>query len=114
MVFFQFCAEKEGYLAEIVTKVEQTNMNAILDTDSCYWMGLTDLAAEGKFVWQHSFSPLGEYTNWFPGQPDNFNGDEDCVYQKYIDNWGWNDAICESNANYECVSIHALCQSYKS
>merc|ERR1739836_52739 len=99
----QFCEEKGGYLAEIVTEIEQTNLNAILDTDSCYWIGLSDLAAEGEFVWQHSYSPVGGYTNWLPRQPDNGNGnlEQDCVnlWQHNwfnFDQWGWDDENCEA------------------
>ena len=107
MVLFQFCAQQGGYLAEIVSKNEQTNLNTILRDDSQYWIGLSDLATEGKFVWQHSFSPLREYTNWFPGEPNNINN-EDCVSlwpHRPQGGWGWNDERCYTYR-------HALCKSY--
>ena len=104
MVLFQFCAQKGGYLAEIVSKIEQTNLNTILREDYRYWIGLTDLATEGKFVWQHAFSPLREYTNWIPGEPNNM-GNEDCVMiWPHKGGWGWNDGPCYTN-------LHALCKS---
>ena len=110
MVFFQFCA-KQGYnrltyLAEIMSKIEQTNLNTILRDDSRYWIGLSDLATEGKFVWQHSFSPLKEHTNWnwLPGEP-NDSGNEDCVcVHQRKGSWGWNDVRCY-------IDAHALCKS---
>merc|ERR1711973_707110 len=65
----QFCWEKGGYLAEILSQSEQTNVAALLNTGKFkfYWIGLNDMAFEGKFEWQHSFTPLGNYTNWIPG-----------------------------------------------
>ena len=109
-MLFQFCAQKGGYLAEIVSKIEQTNLNTILREDFRYWIGLTDLATEGKFVWQHAFSPLREcYTNWIPGEPNN-KENEDCVMiwhnHPHKGGWGWNDGSC-----YRGWDIHALCKS---
>ena len=106
MVLFQFCAQKGGYLAEIVSKIEQTNLNTILRDDSRYWIGMTDLATHGTFVWQHSFSPLGEYTNWLPGEPRN-RQNEDCVFlwpRRPQGGWGWDDGNCYTN-------FRALCKS---
>merc|ERR1712131_204518 len=69
----QFCEENGGYLAEILSQSQQNNLDALLNIGQCknYWIGLSDLAYEGKFEWQHSFTPLGEYTNWLSTQPDN-------------------------------------------
>ncbi len=55
------------------------------------WIGFSDEAAEGSFVW-YDQSPLG-YTNWAPGEP-NQSGDEDCT-QIYPDGM-WNDLSCAS------------------
>jgi len=41
------------------------------------WLGLTDQASEGHFVWM-SGEFVG-YSNWLPGQPDN-SGNEDYVH----------------------------------
>ena len=101
-----------------MSKTKQNSLNAILDTKSCYWIGLSDLAAEGKFVWQHSFSPLKNYTNWLPGEPNDYYGNEDCVMLKKGSHWGWIDEDCKATncGNYGPLGpfgpeIHALCQS---
>ena len=86
-------------MAEIVSKIEQTNWDTILRDDSWYWIGLSDLATEGKFVWQHSSSPLKEYTNWIPGEPNNV-GNEDCVLLRQ--RRGWNDGRCNTNHRALC------------
>ena len=114
MVLFQFCGKKGGYLAEIVSKIQHTNLNALLDAKSCYWIGLSDIAAENEFVWQHSYSPLGaKFTNWVPGEPNNagLRTDEDCVHLWHGGgHWGWNDMDCKTTHTEAC-SMYALCQS---
>ena len=97
MLMLQFCEEKGGYLAEILSQSEQTNLEALLNFGQYknYWIGLSDLAYEGKFEWQYSLTPLGEYTNWSSTQPDNAQGGEDCVMLWRKDNWSWNDLNCD-------------------
>merc|ERR1719391_811956 len=112
----QFCEEKGGYVAEILSQSEQTNLEALLNIgqDKNYWIGLSDLAYEGKFEWQHSFTPLGEYTNWTPPNPDDYGGDQDCVIMMEDYEWGWDDVDCEKNEKHVWQNvwqeIHALCQ----
>ena len=52
---FQFCGVKGGYLAEIQSEQESRLVASILHQDEAYWIGLTDLAHSGHYVWQHSF-----------------------------------------------------------
>ena len=97
-------------MADIVSRIEQTNLNTILRRDYLYWIGLSDLAIEGRFVWQPSLSPLRGYTNWDQGEPNNkvWRGvDEDCVLlwtRGRQGGWGWNDSRCQTNR-------YALCKS---
>merc|ERR1712198_163427 len=101
----QFCVGKGGYLAEIKSEEEQNSLNAFLSWDDCYWIGLSYAHVEGKWIWQHSFSPLGDYTNWHSGEPNGAEK-EDCVIQlNGGGDWGWHDVACEV---YE--KTHALCQ----
>ena len=51
------------------------------------WIGLNDVAVEGVYTWV-SGQPLS-YTNWFPGEPNNF-GNEDYVHIYYFSPQ-WND-----------------------
>ena len=57
----QLCNEKGGWLAEIKTADEQAALDSILDSQAQaeYWIGLTDMAEKGKWVWQHSNQTLG-------------------------------------------------------
>ena len=44
----QFCWENGGHLAEFSSSEEEARVDDILATDLDYWIGLTDLASEGK------------------------------------------------------------------
>ncbi|XP_048729821.1 perlucin-like [Ostrea edulis] len=60
-----------------------------------YWIGLTDIKFEGHFIWTHSKHSLNGSIYWLPGQPDNANGIQHCVYMR---NEGgqflWDDIDC--------------------
>merc|ERR1712098_793943 len=107
----EFCYEKEGYLAEITSHEEETLLDSILLADIEYWIGLSDFASEGTWVWQDSHKHA-EYTNWAPTEPNNGNGaNEDCVVKSFVPELGkpgWNDYTCDFSA-YN-VGIHALCE----
>ena len=49
------------------------------------WIGLSDIQVEGVFQWVNG-EPLN-LTYWSPGQPDNFSGIEDYVYDNGNGNW---------------------------
>ena len=67
------------------------------------WIGGTDAASEGTWVWSPSNTPLS-YTNWYSGQPDNHLGGEDCLMFNFPHGNGgkWNDANCQSALKYVC------------
>ena len=98
-------------MAEILSQSEQSNLEALLNIGQYkdYWIGLSDLAYEGKFEWQHSITPLGEYNDWSEGNPDNHQGNEDCVHITGQYGWRWDDFVCDNNF-FDTQEIHALCQ----
>ena len=65
----------------LVTINDVAENNWVFDTFSFYgdinrhlWIGLNDAAQEGTFVWS-SGEPVG-YSNWYPGEPNNYNNDD--------------------------------------
>ena len=97
-LFFQFCEEKGGWLAEILSPEENSSLKQ-LSIGFTYWIGLTDSAVEGQFVWQHSSKPLN-WSNWADNQPDDNDGDEDCVVVTGLPGQQqWNDEACTFSRN---------------
>ena len=109
-------------------------MDEFLNDGVYYWLGLTDLAHEGHnhnsfvmfavnmtylfagiFKWEEGHDQA-DYTNWWPGEPNNVGEKEDCVLkslQSYEsapidDRIGWDDFPCDKETIHE-FSIHALC-----
>ena len=91
-----------------LASVQSASENALLVTaaagNSRVWIGGTDAASEGTWVWSPSGTPLS-YTNWNSGEPNNW-GNEDCLEF----NWKspglgkWNDVPCNLERKYVCES----------
>ncbi|XP_046332048.2 perlucin-like [Haliotis rufescens] len=70
--------------------------------DSNYYIGGSDLAREGTFLWEGGRPLSGGYQNWASGQPDNYKGDEDCLVIWKAFGYRWNDATCSHKHNFIC------------
>ena len=72
------------------------------------WIGLSDEAVEGKFVWVKSGRAV-KYTNWADGEPNNGAdlGDETCVHM-YTGRRRWNDLFCNEMFYFVCEYINIL------
>jgi hypothetical protein len=67
-----------GYLVAINDAAEQNYIVATYaNTSYAYWIGLSDAASEGSFVWD-SGEPV-TYSNFCSGEPNNYLGIEDYV-----------------------------------
>lgn len=81
-----------GYLVAINSDAETAFLLANFPATE-HWIGLSDEIVEGTFVWD-SGEPL-IYTNWLPGEPNNYGGLEDYAVV-ILDQFngvtgGWND-----------------------
>jgi hypothetical protein len=63
------------------------------------WIGASDLVQEGRMLWIGG-APL-TFGNWAMGQPDDFQGLEDCVV-KTMPAGSWNDLPCRNLNAYVC------------
>ncbi|XP_043216493.1 C-type Lectin CRL-like [Amphibalanus amphitrite] len=75
-------------------------IDALLQDAPDVWVGLVRLNDDGEFVWSDN-SAL-DYTNWLEDQPNNYDGEQDCVL---LEGSGhkWNDRKCD-------LQQYALCQ----
>ena len=72
---------------------------------SYYWIGATDAAEEGNFVWGFSGEPL-TYSNWAQNQPQagtSFN----CAWMVASGEWTWTASDCAVDTN------QVLCEAPK-
>merc|ERR1719209_1349472 len=98
------CKQSGGYLVEVDSQEEQ---DAILReiasrgwedglTHFGFWIGLTDIFHDGTWVWDNLGKPLG-YSNWAPGEPNNWRGIQHCAAIKLRWEHGkWDDVGCEA------------------
>ena len=84
--------------------------------DPYAWIGLyqTDKSSEpgGNWAWVNG-EPL-DYTNWSPGEPNNFGGNEDwgrSFYNYSLEQWCWEDAQ-NAGSYYGVVEINAIPNIY--
>merc|ERR1712107_768454 len=49
----------------------------VISLELNYWIGLTDFADDGRWIWQESHQ-VANWTNWQEGEPNNLGG-QDCV-----------------------------------
>lgn len=67
------------------------------------WLGATDNAKEGSYVWQTSGLPVA-YSNWNAGEPNNCCGGENCA-EMSGSNQGWNDVGCVALRSALCEFV---------
>ncbi|NUN12744.1 MAG: hypothetical protein HUU55_03830 [Myxococcales bacterium] len=68
-----------------------------------YWIGYNDLQTEGTFVWA-SGQP-NSFTDFCSGEPNNFNGNQDCVRTNWLcfnGSYRWDDAECAATIPFVC------------
>ena len=71
-------------------------------SDAFWFLGLSDEASEGQFVWTDGTEPA--YTNWFSGEPNDGGDGEDCTAVRPLSGYGyqWIDMSCDTEADYLC------------
>ncbi|CAI5691450.1 unnamed protein product [Oreochromis niloticus] len=110
------CITKGGDLVKIDSSEEQSFLKIALDFllnsyDDIFWIGLTDSAVEGRWLWVDG-SPLNEsLTFWFFHEPDDWTGEdpdgEDCARMGPV---YWFDISCKVNHRSICEKpAVALC-----
>lgn len=103
----------QGYLAEIGSAQEQTNIasyvKAVIDPaeEYAWWIGATDIIEEGSFRWMTTGNEV-TYTYWDSGEPNDVNN-EDCIFMRHT-TLQWNDLNCDSTFSFEGKPLRAICE----
>ncbi|XP_050321121.1 C-type lectin 37Db-like isoform X2 [Bactrocera neohumeralis] len=103
-----FCRNYDSDLAVIESLAEMNALSFYLTTNEGhigknFWLGLTDLADEGKFMSLKDGRPM-LYAKWAGGQPDNAGQNEDCVHL-----WAFENIFYMNDNN--CMAQHyAICE----
>jgi hypothetical protein len=96
--------DEGGYdgLASVLDDGANTFIGALSDGGSS-WIGLSDSAAEGSWVWVDGSSLT--YANWNSGEPNGATDSEDClefIGPNHTNYLLWNDAPCDLVRNTMC------------
>ena len=96
------CAAFGGHLISIHDSLTQDTVAAsafgIAAQD--WWIGINDLDAEGTFAWTDG-TPF-DASFWADGEPNNYDGWENCGHLASWAGGRWNDIPCEYGMNYVC------------
>ncbi len=68
------------------------------------WIALTDQILENDWFWYTTLQTLKQtgYSNWHPGEPNNYELREHCAELGFFRAFGWFDAVCSLEKNLIC------------
>ena len=91
----KFCKQKYAKLVEPKKKSEYDEIVAVAKYKGLkeFWLGVNDKSNEGTFVYGSDQSSVN-WTNWYPGEPNNSYNNEDCVISAGWASWKWVDTWC--------------------
>ena len=75
--------------------IENLTKDRLTDSTVGAWIGL-QRKSNSLFYWIDGTPLQDQYTNWWPGEPNNAKGNEDAVYMS-IDGGKWSDDPCNLN-----------------
>lgn len=95
------CQDRYADLVVLELSAEHDALAAIeVPGGTRWWIGLGDAALEGSFVWVDGASLVLAQAKWGAGQPDNYQGAEDCV--ELVAAGTWNDQACAKSLPFVC------------
>ncbi|KAK5896632.1 hypothetical protein CesoFtcFv8_009773 [Champsocephalus esox] len=98
----QECIDEGADLVVIDSLEEQEFLNMLMHKGQNVWIGLTDSLQEGTWMWVDGSNVTTKF--WQPGQPNSYNGNQDCgeCVQKTPGVGQWNDDGCFAVQNWIC------------
>ncbi|KAJ8398911.1 hypothetical protein AAFF_G00418190 [Aldrovandia affinis] len=95
------CLKQGADLVIIESKEEQEFIFKYTIDGNSYWIGLSDSATEGNWLWVDGTPLQDDKEFWMTGQPNDYNRSEDCAGTWPGEN-KWFDAPCK------CLETYAL------
>ncbi|XP_037128081.1 galectin-4-like [Syngnathus acus] len=105
-----YCVSKGGHLASIRDQQEQDWLTQRTVKSLLYWIGLRHATPEGS-VWEWTDGTPFSYSVWYPGQPDNNKGEQNCGEMRPTDGGRWHDYECDYLQRYICKLPKGMCAS---
>ena len=96
------CHSFGGELATVKNRQQQEEVYKLAARFELYtvWLGASDRISEGKWMWWDG-SNL-DFTKWQGRNPDNTEGNENCLHMHVHSGGGWNDIPCEHSNSFVC------------
>uniref|UniRef100_A0A3P8RPM9 C-type lectin domain-containing protein n=1 Tax=Amphiprion percula TaxID=161767 RepID=A0A3P8RPM9_AMPPE len=95
--------EEQKFVSSSITNMRSAN-NV---WENGFWIGLTDIDVEGKWVWINNVTEV-EQRYWMPGEPNNQHQGEDCAIAVYSSSNPW-----ETRYDGRCSvkKLHWICET---
>ena len=97
----EYCQNIDSSLLEIDSNEEVQFIRDTYTGKYVIWVGAHDRAQQGQFVWQHSKQPV-QKDLWAQGEPDNYRGNQHCVYMLGIFEGKLYDDTCSYRRYFVC------------
>ncbi|XP_038076947.1 macrophage mannose receptor 1-like [Patiria miniata] len=101
-----YCHKLGADLASVHGQDEQDFLYGLVSGENSgdFWIGLREFGKNGKYRWADNTTL--DYDAWVTGEPNDFNGEEECVemYPRLDSETGgnWNDQNCGTPRNFIC------------
>ncbi|XP_018538284.1 C-type lectin domain family 17, member A [Lates calcarifer] len=96
----QYCEQRDADLVIINNRQEQAFLTGFT---AAAWVGMTDRAVEGTWIWVDGTPVNKDGLQWAPGQPDGAFGGEDCSDLRTMNDFiGLNDLNCSTRIQWIC------------
>ncbi|XP_077061608.1 type-2 ice-structuring protein-like [Siphateles boraxobius] len=97
MYLKKLCLDFDGNLASVHSYDEYMFIKNLIG-----YKGFLFCSQEGVWLW--SDESKMNFQIWAPGQPDDFEGSEDCILMNYDSDGYWHDVPCSGKKPFVCVN----------
>ncbi|XP_041484640.1 echinoidin-like [Lytechinus variegatus] len=105
-----------GHLTSIHSKEEMDFLavtyedlrSKVITSFTRVWIGLHDKSTEGSWKWSDGSSV--DYEKWESGQPNSYQGDQDCAEFHSSNEYTWNDLACDTDNDSDFTVTGYICK----